>query len=232
MSLEIVKHRNLLLKILKDIFTEPSVGPILGFRGGTAAYLFYGLTRFSVDLDFDLLDESQEENVSAKIKTILLNYGTLKQEDKKRFTTLYVLSYDDKLFKAQNIKVEINRRSFNSKYVIESYLGIPMKVMVKEDMFAHKLVAMYERVGRANRDIFDINYFMHNSWKANRMIIETRMNMSYKEFITKCIKMLEKVKSSELLAGMGELLTDKQKIWVKTNLIKDTIFLLNLEIEY
>ena len=134
-------------------------------------------------------------------------------------------------FKAQNIKVEINRRSFNSKYVIESYLGIPMKVMVKEDMFAHKLVAMYERVGRANRDIFDINYFMHNSWKANRMIIETRMNMSYKEFITKCIKILEKVKSSELLAGMGELLTDKQKIWVKTNLIKDTIFLLNLEIE-
>ncbi len=34
-----------------------------------------------------------------------------------------------------------------------------MLVMKKEDMFAHKLVAMTERTGMANRDIFDVWFF-------------------------------------------------------------------------
>lgn len=55
MSLDIATHKNVLIKILKDIYTNPTLGPILGFKGGSAVYLFYGLNRFSVDLDFDLL---------------------------------------------------------------------------------------------------------------------------------------------------------------------------------
>ena len=51
MILEISTHKNILLQILKDIFTNSAIGPILGFKGGTAAYLFYDLNRFSVDLD-------------------------------------------------------------------------------------------------------------------------------------------------------------------------------------
>ena len=51
MSLSIIPHKNVLIRILKDIFTDPTIGPVLGFKGGTAAYLFYGLNRFSVDLD-------------------------------------------------------------------------------------------------------------------------------------------------------------------------------------
>lgn len=52
-------HRTVLLQILKDIYTDSSLGPILGFKGGTAANLFYGLGRFSVDLDFDLLEQEK-----------------------------------------------------------------------------------------------------------------------------------------------------------------------------
>ena len=49
------RHKNILIKILKDIYTDNTIGPILGFKGGTAAYLFYDLPRFSVDIDFDLI---------------------------------------------------------------------------------------------------------------------------------------------------------------------------------
>ena len=231
MSLDIVTHKNILIKILKDIFTDHGLGPILGFKGGTAAYLFYDLNRFSVDLDFDLLDESKEDFVFEEVRKILENYGTVKEADKKRFNLFYMLSYDDKSPGAQNIKVEINRRDFGSKYDVRAYLGISMKVMVKEDMAAHKLVAMYERLGKANRDVFDAWFFLEHNWPINKQIVEARTGMSFKDFLKKCIDLLEKIDDKNILAGMGELLDEKQKAWIKTNLKKDTLFLLKLKLE-
>ncbi len=40
MTLDINIHKNILLKILKDIYTDGSLGPVLGFKGGTSVYLF------------------------------------------------------------------------------------------------------------------------------------------------------------------------------------------------
>jgi predicted nucleotidyltransferase component of viral defense system len=231
MSLDAVKHKNILIKILKDIYTDSTVGPLLGFKGGTAAFLFYDLNRFSVDLDFDLLEEKKEDYVFEQIRKILSNYGTIKEARRKRFNLLFLLSYDDKEAGAQNIKVEINRRNFGSKYEIKAYLGISMKVMVKEDMLAHKLCAMYERIGKTNRDIFDVYYFLHRDWPVNKEIIETRMKMSYQDFLRQGIASLEKISDRNILSGMGELLDKKQKAWVKSKLRTETIFLLRLALE-
>ena len=46
-------------RILKDVYTDVSIAPLLGFKGGTCAYFFYGLPRFSVDLDFDLFSQDE-----------------------------------------------------------------------------------------------------------------------------------------------------------------------------
>src|SRR3989344_4512496 len=54
------KHQLIMGQILKDIYTDVSVSPLLGFKGGTCAYFFYKLPRFSVDLDFDLLEITEE----------------------------------------------------------------------------------------------------------------------------------------------------------------------------
>ena len=95
MAFDTAKHKNILIKILKDIYTDPTISPILGFKGGTAATFFYDLGRFSVDLDFDLLDSEKEDYVFGRVKAIIENYGKLKEARKKRFNLLYVLSYDD-----------------------------------------------------------------------------------------------------------------------------------------
>ena len=71
MSLDIAIHRNTLIHLLKDLYSDATVGPFLGFKGGTAAYLFYNLPRFSVDLDFDLLDETQQDAIFERVQTIL-----------------------------------------------------------------------------------------------------------------------------------------------------------------
>lgn len=231
MTLNTTTHKNILIKILKDIYTDSTIGPILGFKGGTAVYLFYNLNRFSVDLDFDLLDAGKEDYVFERVKKILENYGTIKEAKKKRFNLFYVVAYDDKIPGAQNIKVEINRREFGSKYEVKSYLGISMKVMAREDMFAHKLCAMYERIGKTSRDIFDVWYFLQNEWSVNKEIVESRAGISFKEFLQKCIDSLEKMTDQNILSGMGELLDGKQKDWVKSKLRAETIFLLKLKLQ-
>src|SRR3972149_9639949 len=139
MTLDIAVHKTILFQILKDIYSDTTISPFLGFKGGTAALMFYKLDRFSVDLDFDLLDENKEDEVFEKVVKIVSKYGILKESYKKRFNLFCLLSYEDK---AQNIKVEINRRQFGSKYEMKTYLGVSMWVMVPEDMFAHKLMAM------------------------------------------------------------------------------------------
>lgn len=223
--LNIESHKNVLIKILKDIYTDNTLGPLLGFKGGTAALLFYELNRFSVDLDFDLLSPEKEDYVYERIGKIISAYGKIKDQSKKHYTLFYELSYSEA---DHNIKVEINRRNFGSKYEIINYFGISMQVMVKEDMFANKLAALYERAERANRDIFDVWFFLQNGWPINKELVEKRLGISFKECVAECITKLEKVPGRKILAGMGEVLDEKQKVWVKAKLKDETLFLLKI----
>jgi predicted nucleotidyltransferase component of viral defense system len=228
MTLDISVHKTILFQILKDIYSDTMISPLLGFKGGTAALMFHELTRFSVDLDFDLLDESKEDYVFERIIEIAKNYGTIKEFKKKRFNLFCLLSYEDK---AHNIKIEINRRQFGSKYEIKTYLGVSMLVMVPEDMFANKLMAMHERIGKTSRDIYDVCFFLQHRFPLNKEIIEQRSKMSLNELIQACVEQLEKISDRNILQGLGELLTDSQKDWARAKLKNDTIALLKLRLE-
>lgn len=216
-------HRTILLQILKEIYSDSTLGPVLGFKGGTAAYLFHKLDRFSVDLDFDLLDETKQDYVLEKIHAIIKEHGRVKEARHKRHTIFFLLSYEDN---AQNIKIEINRRMFGSEYEVKSVFGISILTMKKADMFAHKLVAITER--KTNRDIFDVHFFLKQHWPLNEKIIRLRTGLPLKKHLKKCVSHLEKISDRQILNGIGELLNEKQKVWAKTNLRKDTIFLLHL----
>jgi predicted nucleotidyltransferase component of viral defense system len=228
MKLDISTHKTILFQILKDIYSDTHIAPFLGFKGGTAALLFYGLDRFSVDLDFDLLDEAQEELVFERVTNIVGRYGTIREANRKRFGLFYVLSYEDK---ARHIKVEINRRQFGSRYEIKTYLGISMLVMIPEDVFAHKLVAMHERIGKTSRDIYDVWFFLRQRFPINREIVQERSGMSFDAFLQTCIGQLEKMSNRKILDGVGELLTTSQKDWAKSKLREDTIAMLKLRME-
>lgn len=225
MTLDYSKHKNILLQILKDIYSDTSIAPYLGFKGGTAAMMFYDLPRNSVDLDLDLLDETKENEVFEKINKIISNHGKITDSYMQKFNLRNVISYAPG---AQNIKVEVNRRQFGSKYEVKTLLGISMLVMVQEDMFAHKLMAMLERIGNTSRDIFDVQYFAKNNWPINKKIVEERSGVSFKEALEKCIEMLEKMDNKHISDGLGELLTDSQKDSARVKLKSDTIFQLKL----
>lgn len=223
MRLDYSKHKNILLQILKDVYSDTSIAPHLGFKGGTAALLFFGLTRDSVDLDFDLLNEDKGAIVFEKIQKIVSNYGTAIDSRIKKFNLLNVLSYTPG---AQHIKIEVNRRQFGSKYELRTLLGISMLVMVQEDMFAHKLMAMHERIGKTSRDVYDVWYFLENHWPINREIIEHRSGKTFKEALQLITKQLETLDNKHVLDGLGDFLTDPQKDWARAKLKSETIFLL------
>ena len=225
MTLNYLKHKNILLQILKDIYSNTTISPYLGFKGGTAAMMFYNLPRNSVDLDLDLLDETKEVEIFEKIRQIISSYGKITDSSQQRFNLRNVISYDKK---TQNIKVEVHLRQFGSKYEVKNLLGISMLVMVQEDMFAHKLMAMIERIGKTSRDIFDVNYFAKNNWPINKKIVEGRSGVSFKETLEKAIVQLESMNNKYILDGLGELLSDSQKDSVKVKLKTDTIFALKL----
>ena len=220
------KHRSILLQILKDIYSDIEISSALGFKGGTAAYLFYELGRFSVDLDFDLLDESKSDIIFEKLEKILKDYGEIKDAFHKRFTIFFLLSYGKK---DHNIKIEINKRNFDSQYEIKNYLGISIQTMVIEDMVAHKLVALLERKNTANRDIFDIWFMLKNRYELNKKIVEHRTGLKLKEYLNKCIKFLDKYNDKYILQGIGELIDEKQKIWIKNKLKSEVLFLLKVK---
>lgn len=228
MTLDISTHKTILFQILKDIYSNTEIAPFLGFKGGTATLMFYNLDRFSVDIDLDLLDESKEDQVFEVMAKILKKYGLLKESYKKRFNLFFLLSYEDA---SHNIKVEINRRTFGSKYEIKTYLGVSMLVMVSEDLFAHKLMAMYERMSKTSRDIYDVWFFLSNRFPINRKIVENRSGISFNDLVQRCIEQLEKFDNKKILSGLGELLNPSQKDWAKARLREDTISLLKLRLE-
>ena len=106
-----------------------------------------------------------------------------------------------------------------------------MLVMVPEDMFAHKLMAMVERIGKTSRDIYDVWFFLQHRFPINKQIVEQRSKMTFDELLQKCIGQLEKMSNRHILDGVGELITAGQKDWAKLKLREETISLLKLRLE-
>ena len=222
------KHEVIMKNILKDIYSHRLLAVVLGFKGGTACYFFHKLPRFSVDLDFDLLDIKKADEVFEIVKNIAEKYGTLEEVRKKRNTLFYLLNYQAT---KQKIKIEISLRGGSDKFEIKNLYGFSVLTMVKEDMFANKLVAATERKRTAHRDFYDINFFLKNSWDINEKIIKERTDKSLKEYLDFLIKYIGKnITQKNILDGLGEVLDDAQKDSVKASLKRDLLFNLKLRL--
>ena len=227
--ININKHKFFLTQILKDIYSDIELANSLGFKGGTALMFFYDLPRFSVDLDFNLLDLAKEKTVYEKVRKILLKYGKIFDEAIKFYGPIIVLDYG---VGERKLKIEISNRQWNNHYERKNLLGINMQVMVAPDMFAHKLCALLDRGELTNRDIFDSWFFMQKQTPINKEIVEKRMEMSLSNYMQKCIDHLESVSDRGILNGLGELMDEDMKKFVRTKLRTETISLLRFYKEF
>jgi len=217
--IDINKHRFYLFQILKEIYADPEISSYLGFKGGTALMFFYDLPRFSVALDFNLLDPSKVDLVYDKVRSIILTHGSIYDEAKKHFGPILVLDYG---LNERKLKVEISSRNFNDRYEIKNLMGQSIKVMVREDLLAHKLCALLDRPTITNRDVFDIWFLLSRKIPVNPKIIEARMEKTLSDYLSDCISTIENINSKKLLFGVGDLLDGKMKSLVR-NKLKDEV---------
>ena len=219
------KHKSYLVRILKDIYEDVELGTILGFKGGTALMFFYQLPRFSVDLDFHLIKTEKQTLVFEKIRKIVLKYGKIHDEAIKHDGLVIVLDYATG---ERKLKLEISNRQFKNHYEIKNLLGISMTVMTLADMFAHKVCALLDRNTFTNRDLFDCWFFMQQQTPINKQIVEERMKKPLTDYLQDCIEDLEKRSDRNLLQGLGELMDEKMKTFVRTKLRMATISLFKI----
>lgn len=219
------KHKYYMMHILKDIYSDSELFDCLGFKGGTALMFFHDLPRYSVDLDFNLLDVNKEKVVYEKMKVLLTKYGVLEDEALKFFGPVFVLNYGQY---ERKLKVEISNRQYEGNYEIRNLLGIDMKVLVKPDMFAHKLCALLERNEMTGRDVFDCWFFLDKQTPINIDIVEKRMGMPLLDYLQCCINAVGKISDKTIMNGLGELTEGDIKKFCKTKLRLDTIALLRI----
>ena len=191
--------------------------------------LFHQLPRFSVDLDFNLLDASKESIVFERVLSILKKYGIIKDEAKKYYGIVIVLDYGQG---GRNLKVEISKRESTDKYEHRNFLGIQMLVMQLPYMLSHKLCAILDRHMLTNRDIFDCYYLLNHRTPIVETIIEERMGVTLATYLDMCIGAIERINNNHILSGMGELMDNKTKQFVKRDLKNEVIKLLKLYKEF
>lgn len=226
MKLDKDVHKKMMLRILADISSDAFLVNNLGFKGGTACYFLYGLDRFSVDLDFDSLSEEKDELIKEKLLKLLSKYGTVKTKISIK------LKYSEEY---QSLKIDLSTRHKNNQqnsYELRDVVSrLPLKILNKEDIFAHKLIALTNRgstekgqVVVASRDLYDINFFFKNMWDFNEDIILLYTGKKADEYLQFAIDFIEKnVKEAHILDRIGELVDEKKRIWIKENLKKEVL---------
>lgn len=219
------RHEQVLKNILRDIYTAPSLQGKLAFKGGTCLYMFYGLDRFSVDLDFNVTAQDFPDDV---VNKIISTYLTIDDQKQKYFTWLWLGSYEKG---SPKVKIEINKREFPDTYINLDFYGITIPTMSPDCMFAHKLCAITDRSKLQNRDLFDAHFMFKKDFPLNEEIIKIRTGKTTKEYFSDLINFIEKkVNPNMILEGLGELLTDAQKDSVKSTLVRNLLFDLNSRI--
>lgn len=212
-------HKQILIKILVDIFKE--FGGRLCFKGGTCAYLFYELPRISLDLDFDLLSPFEKKDIDA-LRAILVKKGMIRDCKDKRFTIFFLLAYEKY---APNIKIEFNKRVWeNNAYKTIWFLGVEMRIADESTVLTNKLVALSDRRMPVARDLFDGYYLLKLGFKLNEKLIMERTGKTLEDYIEFLIPFIERTYDSKnILHGLGEVLENKQKDWVKKELIQEIV---------
>lgn len=193
----------------------------IAFKGGTCGLFFYDLPRLSYDLDFDVQSPLTPEDVDA-IKELLSRSGVIKDFHDKRYMTFFLFDYGRGY---PNIKLEFNKRVWkNNVYRQVFFLGVPMLIGDEATILTNKLVALTNRKVAVARDLFDSWFFLHAGFPINEALVRERTDLSLKEYLEKAASFIKKsYNSRNLLHGLGDALDEKQKTWVKNNLLKATL---------
>ena len=146
------RYLSLLLTELAKTFPEK-----IAFKGGTCAYFFYNLPRFSFDLDFDILRQFSATDIDM-FREAIARHGRAREFHDKQNTLFCLFDYGKD---HPNIKIELNKRLWkNNVYKLVWFLGVPVAIADEATVLTNKLVALTDRKSAVARDLYDCWYFL------------------------------------------------------------------------
>ncbi|MBN1363206.1 MAG: nucleotidyl transferase AbiEii/AbiGii toxin family protein [Syntrophaceae bacterium] len=170
----------------------------LVFVGGTMLRLCYGLNRFSVDLDFWIVEELDERKLFGDMKRYLAGLYTLKDAANKFHTLLFEAKSDEY---PNSLKIEIrkNIEKIHTEQAIaySTYSDTQVFVTVPalEDVLERKIKAFLDR--KEVRDVFDMEFLLKRGIRLNvpRADLERLLNdieaLSRRDYTQKLGSLLE-----------------------------------------
>ena len=229
-------HKAWLYRLLMAIADNPLLSKELRFKGGTCAAMRSLLDRFSVDLDFDLIQAKQNQAVQQHLETVFDRLG-LKIKDKSSLVPQYFLKYDTTEGKRNTIKLEaLFPVPASNDYEPVRLLEIDriLFCQTRETMVANKMVALLDRYEKhrsiAARDLYDIHYFLLHGYRYKSEIIEERRQQPLPRFLEHMIQFVEdKITNTIINQDLNYLLPPEQFQRIRKILKQEGLMLLRDE---
>ncbi|MBU3957881.1 MAG: nucleotidyl transferase AbiEii/AbiGii toxin family protein [Nanoarchaeota archaeon] len=177
---------------------------LLIFKGGTCLYKIYGLPRFSEDLDFSVLGETDTEKLVNEVADKI--GAEVKNAKRTKNSLLIRLGFKGILTSYNSLRIDISLKNEVFGYDVKNYVPpyidlnpFSLKVLNLKEMLAEKIHSILAR--DSARDLYDL-FFLTRFVEPDKEIIEKKlglfgMKFDYKEF-QKRINGLKSVWEAEL----------------------------------
>jgi predicted nucleotidyltransferase component of viral defense system len=206
-----------IIEVVQEL-SKSEAGSQIAFKGGTALKLFYGLPRYSEDIDYDIVPGANIGDVHESVLSSLRKKRWEITDDAvKHYTILVELRFagPDRNF---HIKVEVSTREKPLDTTIAFLRGVPVLTLEQSFLMTEKLVTFIER--GAGRDVFDAWFILNNAYPLKKVMVEEKFG-SEKKFYAKILEKLEKAESKKLLRDTGKLLSEDYRNWIKTSFLEE-----------
>lgn len=189
------------------------------FKGGTALYKFYGLSRFSEDLDFSLASELSIDEIEEIMRICIKNIDIfeIKSIKKIKGSILFKIKCKGILTEKNTLRIDVSLKNkillgFDVKNYVSDYIDISpfsLRVLKPEEMISEKFHALIKR--DKARDLYDL-FFLLRSFKFNKALVEEKLKifgMTYNiSLIKEKINKIKPIWEKELRAFVLEELPD------------------------
>ncbi len=193
-------------------------GSQIAFKGGTALKLFYGLPRYSEDMDYDSLPVGSPQELMRVLKELFVKRRwEITDEAVKYFTILLELRFagPERRFR---VKIEISTRKKEPETTIQSFRGVPILTLEPSFLMTEKLLAFLNR--QAGRDIFDAWFILDHGYPLKESLIKGAFD-GYGDFYQAMLSIVEKADIKKILRDTGKLLDQDHRNWIRTSFLLD-----------
>ena len=230
-------HRSYLHRLLMEIVDQPSLAQNLAFKGETCAAMLGYLDRFSVDLDFDVLNPGKEVEIRAAFHQIFSQLGlsvTLEFDQ----ALLFQLRYPSSPGKRSMLKISASTQVPRAnQYKVQYFAEIDRLVNSQtiETMFANKLVALTDHHTQhktiAGRDLYDIHHFFTQGYAYRGAVILERTGLEPRQYFVELIAFIQKHVTQKIVnEDLNSLLPPAKFQQIRKILIPETLWLLENEV--